>query len=87
MAIKDIRDFTLEEIVNKATKGMVPQDTDKSVSMISSADVLKIVADFKIAQKQDELNTKLIRLTKWLVILTITLVILTIILTYKTVNP
>lgn len=82
MVTKNIKEFTLEEIVNKATYGLPPQDTDRPPTVINSGDVLKIVADFKIAQKQDDLNSKLILLTKWLVGLTIALVILTIVLVF-----
>lgn len=90
MATKDIKEFTLDEIVHKATKGLPPQDTDRSPSMINSGDILKIVADFKIAQKQDEINNKLLKLTKWLLGLTIALVMLTlglVLLTVKLISP
>ena len=87
---KEIIDFTAEELVKKRLKGFQKQDPNTPPSTDQLCDALKVALDFKISQKQDEINNKLLKLTKWLVGLTIALVVLTFALlwlTYKLVRP
>ena len=81
--LKELKDFTIEEIVNRATNGFGKQDTEGHARFADERSTLKIVMDFKISQRQDEINTNLAKLTKWLVILTIALVILTICIFFR----
>lgn len=84
--LKEIKDFTIEELVNKRLRGFQKQDPDTSPSTPELCDALKVALDFKISQKQDEINNKLLKLTRWLVGLTVAIVVLTIglvLLTYK----
>ncbi len=89
MTKKKLIDFTIEEAVNAATKGFGDIDTEDRNNFGSDSlrHALQMIVDFKLSQKQDEINSKLLNLTKWLVGLTIALVILTValvFLTYKT---
>ena len=83
---KKLIDLTIEEAVSLATKGFGEIDVD--LCNVSGSDsvrhALQMVVDFKISQKQDLINQRLLLLTKWLVGLTITLVFLTIMLLFLT---
>ena len=83
---KKLMDFTIEEAIKVATIGLGEIDTEshQDSGSDSTRHALQMIVDFKIAQKQDEINKGLLRLTKWLVGLTVILVVLTIALVFLT---
>lgn len=87
---KELIDFTVKELVNKRLKGFPRQDPDTHAPTDKLCDAIATALQYKIAQRQDEINSKLFSLTKWLVGLTILLVVLTfglLWLTYKLAFP
>lgn len=80
MMKKLLKDFTLKEAVNRALGAFGQQDTEEHAKHEDERRALHTVVEFKIAENQDKINIKLLKLTRWLVILTILLVVLTIIL-------
>ena len=80
---KKLIDYTIEEAVNAATVGFGEVDASGLSGSDSVRHALQMVVELKIAKKQDEVNTKLLGLTRWLVILTIAVVVLTLVLIFK----
>ena len=72
---KLLKDFTVEEAVNRALGGFGKQDASEHAKFEEERNALHTVIEFKIAENQDKINQKLLTLTKWLVCLSIILLL------------
>ena len=80
---KNLKDFTTEELIDRATGAFGEQDPSKHAKSEDERNALYAVLNFKCSEQQSKLNEKIKSLTQQLTYLTWALVVLTVVMTVK----